>query len=120
VQQLLWLEALLKIAGGAALLIVPKTTIRLLGLPRAETGFWPRLLGAILLGLAGAFYLEDRFPGSKGLALGGAVIVNLAAATAILFMLALGGGAPKPRGRLALWLLVTVLIGLSLLEIAHA
>lgn len=119
-QQLIWLETLLKLIGGGLLLLLPLTTIRALGLPRSDSGFWPRLLGAVLIGLAGAFYLEDRFPGSKGLALGGAIIVNMAVATALIIMLALGGGAPKPRGRLALWLLVIVLVGLGLIEIAHA
>jgi hypothetical protein len=44
VQQLLWLETLLKFVPGLLLALAPLTTLRVLGLPRPETGFWPRLL----------------------------------------------------------------------------
>ena len=102
------------------LLLIPLTVIRILGLPRSDSGFWPRLLGAVMIGLAGACALELRFPGTKGLALGGAIVVNLTVSAALAVMLALGGGAPTARGRIALWLLVALLISLSLIEIAHA
>jgi len=120
VRELLVLEVLLKTAAGITLLFLPLTVIKLFGLPRSDSGFWPRLLGAVLIGIAGACYLEARFAGSKGLALGGAIIVNLSAAAAVALMLAVGGGAPTTRGRLALWILVALLVALSLAEIAHA
>ena len=119
-RELLVLEVTLKAAAGLVLLFTPLTVIKLFGLPRGDSGFWPRLLGAVLLGIAGACYLEAKFPGSKGLALGGAIIVNLSAAAAIALMLAVGGGAPSTRGRLALWLVVALLVAMSLAEVAHA
>ena len=119
-RELLVLEVLLKATAGTALLLMPLTVIKLFGLSRADSGFWPRLLGAVLIGIAGACYLEARFAGSKGLALGGAIVVNLAAAAAIALMLAVGGGAPSSRGRMALWLVVALLVALSLAEAAHA
>ncbi len=115
---LLILETLLKLAGGAALLLFPGTIIKLLGLPPASDGFWPRLVGALLMGLSGAFYLEARFAGSKGMGLGGAVIVNCVVAATLVLSMTLGGTA-KPRGRAALWLLVMILVGLSLIQIAQ-
>ena len=50
VEQLLWVEMLLKLAAGLVLLIAPTTTAAVLGLPRPGSGFWPRLLGATLVG----------------------------------------------------------------------
>jgi len=47
-----------------------------LGLPRTETGFWPRLLGALLIGLAGATFLEGSSPGSRGLGLQAASLLT--------------------------------------------
>lgn len=119
-RELLVLEVLLKLAAGLPLLLMPVGVVRLLGLPESGSGFWPRLLGAVLVGIAGACYLEARFPGSKGLALGGAILVNLSAAFAIAIMLAAGRAVATRRGRAGLWLAVALLVGLSLAEIAHA
>ena len=66
------IEVLLKLGVGLALVLIPLTTIKVLGLPRSETAFWPRLLGATLIGLSAALYMEARLTGGKGLALAGA------------------------------------------------
>lgn len=119
-QQLLWIETLLKLAGGVALLIAPVTIVRLLGLPDPAGGFWPRLLGAVLICLAAATYMEGAWPGSRGLGLAGCIVVNLGAAAVIAAMAVLGTGVVTRRGRAALWMLVGVLILLALAEIAEA
>lgn len=118
-QQVLWIETLVKLAGGLVLSLAPLTAIRVLGLSRTDSSFWPRLLGALLIGLAGAAFLEGRYPGSHGLGVGGAVIVNLAGAAMLATLLALKVAAPSTRGRMVLWTLVALLLILSLLEIAH-
>jgi hypothetical protein len=76
VQQLLWLETLLKFVPGLLLALAPLTTLRVLGLPRPETGFWPRLCGALLIGIAGALFLEGTSRG-HGLSLAGCIVINL-------------------------------------------
>jgi hypothetical protein len=119
-QQLLWIETLLKLAGGLTLVLLPLTTARLLGLPVAASGFWPRMLGAVLVGLAGATFVEGSTSGSKGLGLGGAVVVNLACAAVLSALLVLGRAAATSRGRVILWALVVLLSVLSLFEIAVA
>ena len=117
-QQLLTVEILLKLAGGLALVLAPLSTIKLLGLPRTDSGFWPRLLGAVLIGMAMALYLEGRGPGSQGLGLSGCVIVNFSAVSILGGSLALEAGPSSARGRVAVWALVVLLVCLSLLEIA--
>ena len=117
-EQLLWIEACLKLGSGLVLIVAPRTLARLLGLPSADQPFWPRLLGALLIGLAVASLLEVRMQG--GLGLGGSIAVNLAAGAMIGALLILGRAGKTKRGRFLLWLTAVALIVLSLVEIAYA
>ncbi len=117
-QQLLWIETLLKFSAGLVLVLAPQATIKLLGLPRSETSFWPRLLGAVLVGIAGALFLEGSRPGSLGLGLAGSAVVNLAGAAMMGTLLAMDAGPPSTRGRVLVWSLLALLLFLSILEMA--
>ena len=117
-EQLLWIEACLKLGTGFALVVVPRTLARLLGLPSADQGFWPRLLGALLIGLGIASLLEVRMQGGLGLA--GSVAVNLAGSAMIAALLILGRAGKTMRGRFLLWLAAAALVILGLVEIAYA
>ncbi|MFM9849951.1 MAG: ABC transporter permease [Hyphomicrobiaceae bacterium] len=117
-EQLLWIEACLKLGTGLALIIAPRTFARLFGLPSADQPFWPRLLGALLIGLAAASLLEVRMHG--GLGLGGSIAVNLASAAMIGALLILGRAGKTLRGRFLLWVATIALVALSLVEIAYA
>ncbi len=116
-QQLLWLETLLKLAPGVVLLLFPLTTLRVLGLPRPDTGFWPRLCGALLVGMAGALFLEGTARG-HGIGMAGIIMVNLTGAATLAALLVLDAGPASGRGKLAVWLIVCALILLSVTEIA--
>lgn len=116
-QQLLWLETLLKFLPGIVLVLAPLTTLRVLGLPRPETGFWPRLCGGLLVGIAGALFLEGATQG-HGLGVGGSIIINLSGATVLATLLAVDRGPASLRGRTVVWLTVCVLVTLSVFEIA--
>lgn len=116
-QQLLWLETLLKIVPGLLLALAPLTALRLLGLPRPDTGFWPRLCGALLLGMAGALFLEGTSRG-HGLGLAGTVIINLCGASVLATLLVLEAGPASRRGRVTVWLIVCLLVIVSVVEIA--
>jgi hypothetical protein len=118
VQQLLWLETLLKFGAGLPLALVPLSTLRLLGLPRPEQGFWPRLCGILLLGLAAATFIEGRAAGSGGLGLAGCIIINLCGAAMLSTLLVMDRGPSAARGRFIVWAVIVVLVVLSLFEIA--
>ena len=118
--QLYAIEILLKLGVGLTLALAPRTAIKLLGLPRAETSFWPRLLGATLIGLAVACYVEARVARGKGLALAGAVSINLIVAAMIALMLLAGATGAATRGRIILWGVVALLVALSVVELAHS
>ena len=105
-QQLLWLETLLKVGCGVALVVAPISVIR--------------LLGALLIGCGAAAYIEGAWDGSRGLGLAGLVIINLISAAALAGTVIFGTAAPSRRGSFAVWSAVVVLFVLSLIEIAHA
>jgi hypothetical protein len=100
--QLLWIELVMKLAGGIVLLSIPLTAIKVLGLPRSETTFWPRLLGAVLIGLAAATFMDASVRLGHGLALGGSFVINVVSALALV-----------------LWGLVITLIGLAFAQIPY-
>ena len=116
-QQLLWIETLLKLVPGLLLALAPLTTLRVLGLPRPDTGFWPRLTGALLVGIAGALFIEGTQSG-HGLGLAGAIIINLCGATVLATLLVLDRGPASTRGRAVVWALTCTLVILSVFEIA--
>jgi hypothetical protein len=119
VSQILFLEVIIKLAFGLPLLVAPLSTLSLLGLQRPASGFWPRLVGTLLIGIAAATFIEIRLPGSKGLGLYGIIAINLAAALALLGHLIMNTAAPTRRGRTILWLAVALLVVLALAEISE-
>ena len=118
IQQLLWLEIILKGGTGLALLLAPSHLARLIGLPPVGAPFWPRALGSVLVGLAIAAAFGVGLGRANGLGLAGAAVVNVAALVFIVAELTIGAPGLARRGRLFLWLLVGVLAILSLVELA--
>ena len=119
-QQLLWFEVILKASAGLTLLLIPLTAIAVTGMQKPETGFWPRLLGAVVLAIAIGVFLTLQYPEARG-GIGPAALVpiNLLGAAAMAVPLILGTAAPTRRGRAFILTNVVVLLGLAFLEIAH-
>lgn len=116
--QILWFDTILKFSAGLALLAFPVSLAKLFGLPHGNVGFWPRLLGGLLIGLAGAIYVEASQPNVRGLGFSGLVVINI---SAILLMMSLiiMKQIDTWRGNAALWVVCGVLLLLSLFEIAQ-
>ena len=116
--QILWFETILKFSAGIALLAFPVSLAKVLGLPHGNVGFWARLLGGILIGLAGAIYLEASQPGMRGVGFSGLVIINI---TAILLMMSLiiMKQIETWRGNAMVWIVCGALLLLTLFEIAQ-
>ncbi len=114
-QQLLWLETLVKFFPGVMLALAPMTSLRVLGLPRPDSGFWPRICGILLAGIAITLFLEGTSSG-HGLGLAGVIVINLLGASFLASMLVLESGPASKRGRTAVWLTVILLVTLSVLE----
>ena len=119
-QQLLWIETVLRLTAGLILLVLPLAAARIFGLPLPQATLWPRLIGGLMIGMAGAIFLEGSAVSSRGLGLGGLVIINLATAATLAALLSLERASQTKRGRLFLWALVASLVGFSLLELPFA
>ncbi|MCH9766048.1 MAG: hypothetical protein K0U34_08670 [Alphaproteobacteria bacterium] len=117
-EQLLWVETLIKGTIGLCLVLSPKLVVRLFALPETPTGFWPRLTGGVLLGLAITIFLSGAQLITDGIGLGGLAIVNFSAATILLMQDLRPSPAPKRQRRTLLGWLALLLAGLAVLEIA--
>ena len=117
-QNILLIDLCLKLGGGLLLIVAPLSVCRVFGLPKPNTGFWPRILGAVLIGHAGGLFLEGIVPNVHGLGLGGSLIINLCTAGMIGALLILNAVGSTRRAKFFLWLLVFVLCAISLAELA--
>jgi hypothetical protein len=113
---LLTIDAIINLALGILLGIFPQSLIAALGIPDTTAAFYPSILGAVLFGIGIALIVE-RVRGSSGLGLTGAVSINLCGGLVLAAWLLLGPLEIPLRGRIILWGLVTVLVGISSLEL---
>lgn len=115
---LLKADAAINIILGILLLAFPSGLVKALGIPMADPSFYPTILGAVLLGIGLALLLEcyrktNRF---VGLGLGGAIAINLCGGLVLAAWLLSEKLTLPLRGNILLWFLVTLLVGISLLE----
>lgn len=118
---ILLIDSVINFLIGVLLLFYPRTLVELLGIPLVGNAFYPSILGAILVGIGMALFLEWRKTSSNfiGLGIGGAIVINICAALALLVWLVLGDLAIPLRGRLILWGLVLLIIGVVIPEIKN-
>ena len=115
---LLLADAIINMILGVLLVFFPRWLVALLGIPAAESAFYPSILGAVLFGIGVALLIERKRGG--GLGLGGAVAINLSGGLVLGLWLLFGGLSLPARGQLVLWLLVALLVGISIIEmLAH-
>jgi hypothetical protein len=119
---LLRIDGLVNFGLGGLLLVFPAEVVRALGIPGAESAFYPSVLGGVLIGIGLALWLEggNRTGRSRGLGLLGAVAINLCGGAVLAGWLVFGELRIPSRGALVLWLLVAVLVGLSVVELVPA
>jgi hypothetical protein len=113
---LLTIDAAINLALGVLLVIFPQYLVSVLGIPNSDSAFYPSIFGAVLFGIGIALLLE-RFIGSKGLGLFGAISINLSGGIVLAVWLLSGRLLLPPRGFVFLWILVLILIGISSFEL---
>jgi hypothetical protein len=89
---LLTIDCIVNILLGTLLLLFPIGVIDLLGLPKTNTNFYPCILGAVILGIGFALFLElaGYAKHFRGLGLGGAILINLVGSLVLVFWLLFG------------------------------
>jgi hypothetical protein len=112
------LDGIVNLALGLILLFYPAGLVDLLGLPPTSTYFYASLLGAVIFGIGIALFLE-LYGASRhihGLGLGGAIVINLCGGAALLVWLLTVPLNIPARGKLILWIVAILVLGIGLLE----
>jgi hypothetical protein len=116
---LLAIDAGVNFLLGLLLLLFPTGALELFGLPPTNTYFYTSILGAVIFGIGIALLIElwgaDR--GVRGLGLGGAIVINLCGACALVVWLLAGAFKLPIRGYIILWSVAIVVLGIGLTEI---
>ena len=115
--QILWLDVILKLACGVPLVLMPQASFKAAGLPAAGSALAVRMLGAAMVGIASAILLQGMVHRTTGLGPGGAFLVNLTGAIVLGLMLVSGKTELPWRARLLLWLLLAAMALLAALEL---
>jgi hypothetical protein len=115
---LLVVDSVINLLLGFLLLFFPPGIVRFLGVPPAETAFYPSILGAVLVGIGIALLLDLPAAENKehGLGLRGAVAINLCGGLVLIAWLFFGDLGLPLRGQLILWSLGAAVTGLSAVE----
>ena len=124
---ILVIDAIVNLALGFLLLLsvpFPAQVTTFLGVPDIAHPFYPSLFGGVLVGIGIALLIECLRRGRQGLTglgLGGAVAINLSGGAVLVAWLILGDLAIPVRGRVFLWAIAALLVGVSAVElIAYA
>ncbi len=114
---LLLADSIINLLLGVILLLYSAPVIKIFGLPVTRQHFYPNILGAILFGIGIALFIEYRRKGKLiGLGLGGAISINVMGGM-VLFLWLVFGRLPLPvHGKIILWILDVILVGISTLE----
>ena len=121
--KLLMIEFLFHAQLALLLLGMPQFVIRVIGWPPVYSTFWPRLVGAVLLGLALATATTlagwTRPGPGAGIGLAAEIVINLTVAFVLLSILILGPVHPSKRGAAITAALAVGLLALALVEVAY-
>jgi len=115
---LLLADAVINLLLGGLLLLYPQWLVEALGMPPVATAFFPNVLGGVLFGIGIALLIAHR-RGAQGLGLDGAIAINLCGAGVVVGWLVIAPNAIPPRGRLTLWIIALVVIGIGIVELQH-
>jgi hypothetical protein len=111
-------DAVINLLLGALLLLYPQWLVELLGIPAVSTTFFPNVLGGVLFGIGIALLIAHR-GGKQGLGLDGAIAINLCGAGVVVCWLVVAPQAIPPRGKITLWIVALMVIGIGVVEVWH-
>ena len=112
------INSIINLGLGLVLLVFPSRAIALLGLPQTDTNFYVMLLGAILLGIGLALWIDWRNHARwRGLGLAGAVAINVLGAGTLAAWLIVGPFDLPLRCYVVLRAVVVVVLGTAIAEL---
>jgi hypothetical protein len=113
------IDAIINFVLGILLILFP-LVYKFLGVPESNTNFYPNILGAVLIGIAIALFIEAFRKGKSnyiGLGLIGALSINMCGGIALALWLIFGELTIPLRGQIFLWSLAFILLILSSVEL---
>jgi len=116
----LLIDGLINLLLGILLLSFPAVLVDVLGLPPFQGTFYPTLLGAVLLGIGIALFIQrhGKREGMTGLGIAGAIAINVCGVGVLLFWLVVGDLRIPVRGRVILWAVAIVVLLIAVVEAA--
>ena len=115
---LLTIDSVVNVVLGVCLLAMPSATIDVFGLPGTRTNFYVTVLGAVLLGIGIALWIERRNQDPwRGLGLVGAIVINVLGAGTVLVWLLLDPFSMPMRGYVTLWFVTVIVLAAALVEL---
>lgn len=119
-KKILLVDAAVNFLLGIILIIYSDGIVSALGIPSAESSFYPNILGAVFIGITLALVIEcfRRPDGSAGLGLTGAIVINLCAVAMLVIWLLFGGLNIPSKGRIFLWVLAVIVVIVIIIELA--
>lgn len=118
-RRLLLADAVINLVLGALLLFYPTRLVEALGLPLVSSALYPSILGGVLIGIGIALLVECRTGGSRGLGLEGAIAINFCGAGVLVAWLLFAPTAIAARGRITLWTVAILVVGIGVFELWH-
>jgi hypothetical protein len=116
---LLSIDCIVNLVLGVLLLLFPMGVIDFLGLPQANTSFYPSILGAVLFGIGLALFSElvGYVRHFRGLGLGGAILINLVGSIVLIIWLLSGALSIPLKGQIILWAIGLIVFSIGIAEI---
>ena len=116
---LLIIVVIINLLLGLLLLLVPFGMASFLGVPEPVSLLYPCVLGAVLFGIGMALLLEvwGGSKGTRGLGIGGAIVINFCGAGALLGWLLMSSPDLPMRGQILWWCLAVVVLLVGVVEL---
>ena len=118
-KKLLLIDGIVNLLLGGLLLLFPFGIAQYLGIPQANSNFYPTILGAVIFGIGISLLLEvyGKPRGIRGLGLAGAIAINFSGAGVLTLWLVIAPLNLPLRGHIILWTIALVVLALGFIEL---
>lgn len=116
---LLFIDSVVNAAIGVILLCYPLGIGDFLDLPKSNNNFYPVILGAVILGIGIALFIERKYyeRGIRGLGIEGAITINILASSVLIIFLIFSNLNISVLGSIILWFIGILVFIIGVLEI---